>query len=253
MRFSTISILLLAAGISAAQSIAAPAPTTSVDVKGAQNGDHHGDHHGDHSKGQHHDEKDRNEARDPAQKGETPHKDGKHHKGNHGEKDRNEARNPAHKGEKPHNGHGDKDRHHARDFTLSERSSKSKVETVELPLNIVNTTTTASFQASGVKDGGVIFVWVNEKPETLVGAHLASSDIADGMTKIKSAANGKTVDRIVVQVPKSSQGDKDFDAITDAFNGWTKTKPQHREFKDGNTYAFWATAGKKGEIGMKSD
>ena len=165
-----------------------------------------------------------------------------------------------HKGHEAHPGshhsgtHEDGSRNHARDFldSLSTRSEKPKVETVEVPLGTVNTTTTASFQASDVKDGAVIFTWVDDKPESLVGSHLASSDIADGMTKIKNAVDGKTVDRIVVQVPGSKQGDKDFKAIKEAFDGWTKTKPQHREFKEGNTYDFWATAPKKGEIGMKS-
>lgn len=167
--------------------------------------------------------------------------------------------NEVHKGHKEHKGehhtgkHEDGSRNHARDFLdLSTRSDKSKVETVEVPLGTVNTTTTASFQASNVKDGAVIFTWVDDKPEFLVASHLASSDIADGMTKIKNAVNGKTVDRIVVQVPLSTQGGNDFKAIKDAFDGWTKTKPQHREYKDGKTYDFWATAGKKGEVGMKS-
>jgi hypothetical protein len=165
-----------------------------------------------------------------------------------------------HKGHEVHHGghngakHEDGSRNHAREFidSLSTRSDKSKVETVEVPLGTVNTTTTASFQASSVKDGAVIFTWVDDKPEFLIGSHLASSDIGDGMTKIKNAVTGKTVDRIVVQVPKSTQGDDDFKAIKEAFEGWTKTKPQHREFKEGNTYDFWATAGKKGEVGMKS-
>jgi hypothetical protein len=168
--------------------------------------------------------------------------------------------NKEHKGHVAHPGNHhpgmqeDGSRNHARDFldSLSTRREKSKVETVEVPFGTVNTTTTASFQASDVKDGAVIFTWVDDKPEFLVGSHLASSDIADGMTKIKTAVNGKTVNRIVVQVPGSKQGDKDFKAIKEAFDGWTKAKPQHREFKEGNTYDFWATAPKKGEIGMKS-
>ena len=96
-----------------------------------------------------------------------------------------------------------------------------------------------------------MFVWVSEKPETLVGAHLASKDIADGMTKIKNAVNGKSVDAIEVRVPKSSQGKKDIDAIEEAFKGWTGTKVQNSEFDDRMMYWFWATAGRKGQVGMK--
>ena len=58
------------------------------------------------------------------------------------------------------------------------------------------------------------------------------------MTKIKNAVDGKTVDGIVVQVPKSHQGKVDFKAIKEAFDGWTKTEVQHRIFKDGRRYSF---------------
>jgi hypothetical protein len=221
MRFSAISALLVGLCISTAYAGTAATPATNGKEVHKGYKEHKGEHHGEHHKA-------KPEQREVRKEHEGK---GKHHKGKHEDGSRN----------------------HARDFldSLSTRSDKSKVETVEVPLGTVNTTTTASFQASDVKDGAVIFTWVDATPEFLVGSHLASSDIADGMTKIKNAVNGKTVDRIVVQVPLSTQGSKDFKAIKEAFEVFT-TKPQHREFKDGKSYDFWATAEKKGEIGMKS-